>query len=165
MATIRDVATLAGVSTATVSHVLNDSRPVSDVLRDRVQIAMKQLSYQPDVVARSLRRRETLTIGLFVPSLEIPFYAWMADSVEAAAHAAGYSIILCSAGWSLSRELAAIEELIARRVDGMVCISIAARAEHIRLGAAARHAGGLARAYGAGHRAGCGVCEQFQGRL
>jgi LacI family transcriptional regulator len=97
-----------------------------------VLVAMKQLSYQPDVVARSLRRRETLTIGLFVPSLEIPFYAWMADSVEAAAHAAGYNIILCSAGWSLARELAAIEELVARRVDGMVCISIAARAEHIR---------------------------------
>jgi LacI family transcriptional regulator len=115
-----------------VSHVLNDSRPVSDALRNRVQVAMKQLSYQPDVVARSLRRRETLTIGLCVPSLEIPFYAWMTDSVEAAAHAAGYNIILCSAGWSLSRELAAIDELVARRVDGMVCISIAARPEHIR---------------------------------
>jgi LacI family transcriptional regulator len=131
VATIRDVATLAGVSTATVSHVLNDTRPVSELLRDRVQVAMKELSYQPDAVARSLRCRETLTIGLFVPSLDIPFYAWVAESVEAAAHAAGYNIILCSAGWSLERELAAIEELMARRVDGMVCISISARAEHI----------------------------------
>lgn len=132
MATIRDVATLAGVSTATVSHVLNDSRPVSSTLRDRVHLAMKQLGYQPDVVARSLRRRETLTLGLFVPSLEIPLYAWVANSVEAAAHAAGYNIILCCAGWSLSRELAALEELMARRVDGMVCISAAIRAEHLR---------------------------------
>jgi LacI family transcriptional regulator, galactose operon repressor len=131
VATIRDVATLARVSTATVSHVLNETRPVSEVLRDRVQIAMKQLSYQPDAVARSLRCRETLTLGLFVPSLEIPFYAWIADSIEAAAHTAGYNIILCSAGWSLARELAAIDELMARRVDGMVCISIAARAEHV----------------------------------
>ena len=81
MATIRDVATLAGVSTATVSHVLNDSRPVSEILRGRVQVAMKQLGYQPDAVARSLRRRQTLTIGLFVPSLEIPFYAWLAGSI------------------------------------------------------------------------------------
>jgi LacI family transcriptional regulator len=126
------VAALAGVSTATVSHVLNETRPVSEALRDRVLVAMEQLSYQPDAVARSLRCRETLTIGLCVPSLEIPFYAWIADSVEAAAHAAGYSLILCSSGWSLDRELEAIDELIARRVDGMACISIAARAEHIR---------------------------------
>jgi LacI family transcriptional regulator len=83
-------------------------------------------------VARSLRCRETLTIGLFVPSLEIPFYAWVAGSIESAAHAAGYNVILCTSGWSLQRELSAIDELLARRVDGMVCISLEVRAEHIR---------------------------------
>jgi LacI family transcriptional regulator len=93
---------------------------------------MKQLGYQPDAVARSLRRRQTLTIGLFVPSLEIPFYAWLAGSIESAAHASGYNVILCTSGWSLQRELSAIDELLARRVDGMVCISLEVRAEHIR---------------------------------
>jgi LacI family transcriptional regulator len=93
---------------------------------------MRQLSYQPDAVARSLRCRETLTLGLFVPSLDIPFYAWLAGSIESAAHAAGYNVILCASGWSLQRELAAIDELLARRVDGMVCISLELRAEHIR---------------------------------
>jgi LacI family transcriptional regulator len=93
---------------------------------------MKQLGYQPDAVARSLRRRQTLTIGLFVPSLEIPFYAWLAGSIESAAHASGYNVILCTSGWSLRRELSAIDELLARRVDGMVCISLEVRAEHIR---------------------------------
>jgi LacI family transcriptional regulator len=95
-------------------------------------VAARQLSYQPDAVARSLRCRETLTIGLFVPSLEIPFYAWLAGSIESAAHAAGYNVILCTSGWSLQRELSAIDELLARRVDGMVCISLELRAEHIR---------------------------------
>jgi LacI family transcriptional regulator len=132
MATIRDVAALADVSTATVSHVLNDTRPVSQALRDRVLVAMARLSYQPDAVARSLRCRETLTIGLFVPSLEIPFYAWVAGSIETAAHNAGYNVILCNSGWSLQRELSAIDELLARRVDGLVCISLGVRAEHIR---------------------------------
>ncbi|HEX5689740.1 MAG TPA: LacI family DNA-binding transcriptional regulator, partial [Roseiflexaceae bacterium] len=93
---------------------------------------MKQLGYHPDAVARSLRRRQTLTIGLFVPSLEIPFYAWLAGSIESAAHASGYNVILCTSGWSLQRELSAIDELLARRVDGMVCISLEVRAEHIR---------------------------------
>jgi LacI family transcriptional regulator len=132
VATIRDVALLAGVSTATVSHVLNDTRPVSKSLRDRVLAAITQLSYQPDAVARSLRCRETLTIGLLVPSLEIPFFAWVAGSIETAAHNAGYNVILCNSGWSLQRELSAIDELLARRVDGMVCISLEVRAEHIR---------------------------------
>lgn len=93
---------------------------------------MKELSYRPDAVARSLRCRETRTIGMFVPSLEIPFYAWIAGSIESAAHAAGYNVILCTSGWSLQRELSAIDDLLARRVDGMVCISLEVRAEHIR---------------------------------
>ena len=61
MATIRKVADLAGVSTATVSHVINDTRAVSATLTARVLYAMEQLDYQPDIIARSLRRRETLT--------------------------------------------------------------------------------------------------------
>jgi LacI family transcriptional regulator len=126
------VAALAGVSTATVSHVLNDTRPVSETLRARVLVAMERLNYHPDAVARSLRCRETLTIGLLVPSLEIPFFAWVAGSIETAAHDAGYNVILCNSGWSLQRELLALDEFLARRVDGMVCISLEVRAEHIR---------------------------------
>jgi LacI family transcriptional regulator len=80
MATMRAVANLAGVSTATVSHVLNDTRSVSAPLIARVLDAMEQLDYHPDVVARSLRRRETLTIGLLQPSVAIPFFARVTTS-------------------------------------------------------------------------------------
>ncbi len=96
MATIRKVADLAGVSTATVSHVINDTRAVSAPLTARVLHAMDQLDYHPDIIARSLRRRETLTLGLLVPSVEIPFFARVAIGVEAAANDAGYSVILCN---------------------------------------------------------------------
>lgn len=131
MATIRTVADLAGVSTATVSHVINDTRAVSAPTAARVLDAVAQLHYHPDVVARSLRRRETLTLGLLVPNVEIPFFAVVARDVEAAANDLGYSVILCNSGWSLDRERQYIHNLLARRVDGLLCISLNMTAEHI----------------------------------
>src|SRR5918996_438766 len=92
---------------------------------------MEQLDYQPDIIARSLRRRETLTLGLLVPSIEIPFFARVAASIEAAANDIGYSVILCNTGWWLSREVHYLNNLLARRVDGLLCISLAMSAEHI----------------------------------
>jgi LacI family transcriptional regulator len=92
---------------------------------------MEQLDYHPDIIARSLRRRETLTLGLIVPSIEIPFFARVAASIEAAANAVGYSVILCNTGWSLSHEVHYLNNLLARRVDGLLCISLAMGAEHI----------------------------------
>src|SRR3954470_4430901 len=102
---MRKVADLAGVSTATVSHVINDTRSVSAPLTARVLDAMEQLDYQPDIIARSLRRRETLTLGLIVPSVEIPFFARVASNVEAAAHDAGSRFIFCITGWSWPPEV------------------------------------------------------------
>jgi LacI family transcriptional regulator len=131
MTTMRAVADLAGVSIATVSHVINDTRTVSAPLTARVLDAMEQLDYHPDVVARSLRRRETLTIGLLLPTVEIPFYGRVAESVEAAANEAGYSVILCNSGWSILREQQHLRNLIARRVDGLLCSSLAMTAEHL----------------------------------
>jgi LacI family transcriptional regulator len=128
---MRKVADLAGVSTATVSHVINDTRAVSAPLTARVLDAMQRLDYQPDVVARSLRRRETLTLGVLVPSIEIPFFARVAAGIEAAADDAGYSVILCNSGWSLDRELHYLNHLLARRVDGLLCISLALTAHHL----------------------------------
>lgn len=123
MASIRDVAELAGVSTATVSHVINGTRYVSSELTERVRAALLELDYQPDAVARSLRRGETLTIGLIVPSLEIPYFASVAYSIERAASNHGYNIILCNSDWQRSKEVVHLQNLIARRVDGLICIS------------------------------------------
>jgi LacI family transcriptional regulator len=131
VATIRDVAQLAGVSTATVSHVLNNTRAVSDVSKERVLAAMERLNYQPNAVARSLRMSETLTIGLIVPNVEIPFFARVARCIEAAANEVGYNVILCNSGWSLSQELLYLDNLRARRVDGLICISLLMTNEHI----------------------------------
>lgn len=131
MTTIRQVARLAGVSTATVSHVLNGTRSVSEQLRERVLVATDRLQYQPNVVARSLRRRQTLTLGLMLPDVEIPYFARVARNFERAANRAGYSVILCNSGWSLSDELEYLNELMARHVDGMLCVTFATAAEHL----------------------------------
>jgi len=123
MASIRDVAELAGVSTATVSHVINGTRYVSPELTERVQAVLLELNYQPDAVARSLRRRETLTIGLLIPSLEIPFFAAVAYSIERAAAEHDYNIILCNSEWQVETEALHLQSLLARQVDGLICIS------------------------------------------
>ncbi len=131
MTTIRDVAQLAGVSTATVSHVLNDTRVVSDDLRGRVVAAMVTLNYRPNAVARSLRVSETLTIGLIVPDVELPFFARYARDIEVAASEVGYNVILCNSNWALANELRYLDHLLARRVDGLICISVSMTPEHI----------------------------------
>lgn len=131
MATMRDVAERAAVSMATVSHVINGTRYVSPTLTTRVRSAMEALSYRPDAVARSLRRRETLTVGLLLPSTEIPFFASVARHIEHAAFSSGYSVILSNSDWRLEREMDQLANLIARRVDGLVCISAEMTAERI----------------------------------
>lgn len=130
-ASIRDVAQLADVSTATVSHVLNGTRYVSPQLTERVQTAMLELDYQPDAVAQSLRRRKTLTLGLLVPSVEIPFFAAVAYHVERSAAEKGYNIILCNSNWDGPAEQAHLRDLLARRVDGLICISASMGAAEI----------------------------------
>jgi LacI family transcriptional regulator len=131
MASIRDVAELAGVSTATVSHVINGTRYVSPELTERVQATLLELNYQPDAVARSLRRRETLTIGVLIPNLEIPFFASVAYSIERAAAEHGYNIILCNSQWQQEEESIHLQGLLARRVDGLICISAGMNAAEI----------------------------------
>ena len=85
MATMKDVALRAGVSTTTVSHIMNDTRHVSEKLNQRVFDAIAALSYQPHGPARSLQNKQTRTIGIIIPDNSNPFFAEIARSVEDAA--------------------------------------------------------------------------------
>jgi LacI family transcriptional regulator, galactose operon repressor len=131
MPTIKDVARAAGVSITTVSHVINDTRFVSDELRERVQAAMEELGYRPNILARSLRRGETKTIGLVVPDNSNPFFAEMARTVEDLGFATGYSVILCNSDDNLAKEAAYLEVLITKQVDGVVFIASGSSQEHL----------------------------------
>lgn len=131
MATIKDVARLAGVSTTTVSHVINETRYVSDELRARVLAAMEELNYRPNVLARGLRRGETKTIGLVVPDNSNPFFAEVARIVEDIGFENGYSVILCNSDGNLEKEAAYVNVLIAKQVDGVIFIAAGSKYEHL----------------------------------
>jgi LacI family transcriptional regulator len=129
MVTIRDVADLAQVSATTVSHVINQTRHVDPATRQRVTEAIAELGYRPNTLARSLRRRETRTIGLIVPDNSNPYFAELARAVEDAGFAKGYSVILCNSDMSEVKEAAYIEALLSKQVDGIILISAANRRE------------------------------------
>ena len=80
---MKDVAELAGVSVTTVSHVLNKTRYVDRSLVRRVENAFKSLGYQPNALARGLRRRETRMLGMVVPDNSNPYFAELARGIEA----------------------------------------------------------------------------------
>jgi LacI family transcriptional regulator len=133
MSTIREVAQTAGVSPTTVSHVINGTRFVSDAVRARVLNAIKRLGYRPNVLARSLRRGETRTIGLILPDSANPFFAKIGRGIEAAAFDLGYSVVLCNSEGNLSREQHYTEVLTKKQVDGIVFVAAGDRANSLSI--------------------------------
>jgi DNA-binding LacI/PurR family transcriptional regulator len=129
-ATIADVARRSGVSTATVSRVLSGVQPAREATRDRVLAAVRELDYRPSGVARALKRRETRTIGLLITDIGNPFFPQIVRAVEDEAHARGYGVILCNAADDSERELAYLELLLERRVDGLIVASARTTRRH-----------------------------------
>lgn len=123
MVTIRDVAKQAGVSTTTVSHVINQSRFVSATAARRVQRAMRDLKYQPNAVARSLRRKHTRTLGLVLPDSASPFFAEVARGIEDFAFRQGYNVLFGSSDHDLEKENAYLRVFIEKQVDGMIFVA------------------------------------------
>jgi LacI family transcriptional regulator len=120
MSTIRDVAKLAGVSTATVSHVINDSHVVRPETRQQVLAAIKRLNYRPSAIARSLTTSVTRSIGVIVADIANPFLGAIVRGIEDRLEAHGYNLIVCNTDEQASREARYLELLLARRVDGMI---------------------------------------------
>jgi len=118
--TMRDVARLAGVSTSTVSAVLNASVPVSQARKKRVLEAMAALDYHPDAVARGLKTGKTHVIGVVVPDITNAFYPEVVRGVEDAARKAGYAVLLCDSNEDATNEDAHLATLFSRRVDGVL---------------------------------------------
>ena len=133
MPTIRDVATAANVSTSTVSHVINATRFVNPDTRERVLQAMKELNYQHNRVASSLRNRKTHTIGVLVPNSANPYFAEILAGIEAACFERNYHIIMGNAHDDPERERSYLEVLLSRQVDGVLLISTGVFDNSIRL--------------------------------
>ena len=121
--TISDVARLAGVSTATVSHTINNTRYVSEETKEKVYQAIAELGYTPDASARSFRTGKKRTIGFVVPDISNKFFGTMIEAVENHLSAHGYHLIIANTKEDADREETNIRLLSAGLVDGLLVTS------------------------------------------
>lgn len=151
-----DVARLAKVSRATVSYVLNNRTNgnvrISEATRQRVLEAAKRLGYQPNVIARSLRTRRTQLLAVMVPDLTNPFYPLLIRGAQKAAEKHEYQILVYDSDDRRERELAFVNAVLRRRVDGVILVAFhldaedvarltAANIQVVAVGGRLRHAG------------------------
>jgi LacI family transcriptional regulator len=120
MATMADVARLAGVSIATVSHVLNGTRTVRPETRAQVLDAVRAADYTPNTVAQSLATARTRTIGLALSAISNPYFGELLHAVESEAAKAGYTLLLVDPHEDPDLEDTVVRKLHARRVDGVL---------------------------------------------
>lgn len=118
--TIHDVALRAGVSSSTVSRVLNSQATISSETKQRVREACRALNYIPDAAARGLSGHITHTIGLVVSDISNPFFSGLCTAVEEAAARHGYRVLLNNTMHDEAEELEVIDSLLALQVDGML---------------------------------------------
>ncbi|HJA25333.1 MAG TPA: LacI family transcriptional regulator [Candidatus Fournierella merdigallinarum] len=130
--TIADVAREAGVSTATVSYVLNRAKNVSPTTRERVLGAVRRLGYHPNNTARSLKTGKKNMIGFVVPDISNIYFATLIQSIESAIAPSGYNLLIANTQESVEREMNIIKTFSSNMVDGMIISSSATDFEEIR---------------------------------
>ncbi len=118
--TIRDVAKKSGVSVSTVSHVINETRHVEEETRRRVLRAVKALDYTPNMFARSLKGKETKTLGVIISDIRDDFFSEITKAIESRANELGYSIILCDCEEDTDKESFSVGMLLRKGVDGII---------------------------------------------
>ncbi len=132
MTTIRDVAERAGVSTTTVSHVINASRRVDPETAARVRAAIEELKYHPNALARSMRRGQTHTVGVVLPDISNPFFGDLARQLEDDMFEAGYSAIICNTDGDMEKESRYLDVLLSKKVDGLLLIAANQPSDRLR---------------------------------
>lgn len=119
-ATLADVAERAGVSTSTASRALNGYAGLAPATREAVVAAARSLNFQPSALARSLRTRQTFTVGFVVPDVSSPFYAAALRGAQRRLEQSGYRVMLMDADQDVERELTALQTLLNHEVDGLL---------------------------------------------
>lgn len=123
MATMKQVAEKARVSTTTVSHVINNTRVVSEDARERVLAVINELRYIPSAVARSLKNDKTHTLGMMIPNNSNPYFAEIIQGIEDESFKLGYNIILCNSYDDPKKQAAYTRVLMEKRIDGLILVS------------------------------------------
>lgn len=120
---IKDIAKLSGVSVATVSRVINDNGRFSEETRQKVLAVIKETNYQMNFSAKSLRMNKSFSVGILVPDISNYFFSSVVQQMEAILFEQGYSTIICNTGRNLDKELAYLNMLESKMVDGLIVIS------------------------------------------
>ena len=126
--TIKDIAKLSGVSTATVSKIINGKdNDISRPTIEKVSKIIKELNYSPNTIARSMITKKTKTVGLVIPDVRNPFFTDLTRGAEDVANERGYSIFFCNTDDDLNKEIKYINNLIEKQVDGIALAGAAFR--------------------------------------
>ncbi|HHQ0970306.1 TPA: LacI family DNA-binding transcriptional regulator, partial [Listeria monocytogenes] len=120
---IKDIAKLSGVSVATVSRVINDNGRFSEETREKVLAVIKETNYQMNFSAKSLRMNKSFSVGILVPDISNYFFSSVVQQIEAILFDQGYSTIICNTGRNLDKEMAYLNMLESKMVDGLIVIS------------------------------------------
>src|SRR3954447_21808725 len=132
MSTMRQVAQRAGVSAKTVSRVMHNDRYVSDDVRRRVEHAIRELQYVPNVLARTFRSGRDDAIGVAVPDISDPFFATLTHEVERVARTRGVAVFVTSLGDDGADERPGTEALLSRQVTGLITTPTSADQSYLR---------------------------------
>ena len=128
---LKDVARLAGVSVKTVSNVVNDYEHVTPKTRARVEQAIKELNYRPNLSARNLRKGRSGIIALAVPELDIPYFAELARLIVTAAEERGLTVLIDQTGGNREREQLVAEGIRDHLIDGLIFSPLALTADDL----------------------------------
>src|SRR4029453_8129225 len=132
MSTMRQVAERAGVSAKTVSRVMNNDKYVSTDVRARVEQAIAELKYVPNLLARTFRSGRDEAIGVAIPDISDPFFATLTREVEQIARSRGVAVFITSLGHHGDEEQARVEALLGRQLTGLITTPIAADQSYLR---------------------------------
>ncbi|ULL16952.1 LacI family transcriptional regulator [Paenibacillus sp. H1-7] len=123
--TIYDIAQLVNASAATVSRVLSDSKyPVSSEMSEKIKAAAKELNYTPNMLGRQLKKNNSMSIGVIIPSISNPFYADVVLGIEEIARKSGYQVLLCNSHQNAKLEAEYLQTLLEKQVKGVILSSI-----------------------------------------
>lgn len=132
--TIKDIARKANLSLSTVSRVLNNKSRQFRIKKETEELVLrtaKELNYQPNQLARGLRLKKTNTVGLVVPDVSNPFFAYVTRSIQKIAHDQGYSLIVCDTDEDVKQEIEDIDLLRSKGVDGLIVMPVGQSYEHL----------------------------------
>jgi len=129
---IKDIAKQSGVAISTVSHVINNTKFVSDKTRKKVMEAIESLHYRPNLIARGLRTKSTRNIGLLLPDISQPFFAQVVKGIEAVARLRNYTLIMGCTFYDIEEEKRQLNSMLDQNIDGIIFFCGYDTYEHIR---------------------------------